>query len=159
MITPLKIPIVEPGMQGRIAGLASRQTQAASRLASRQAQVAALVVDNSTRQEPAAPAMSEAQSEASMDDSLSAACWELIAHLHAEISPEQRAVLSRVQLAKIVGSAIDAYLLRHAMNLGKFTRRDLVTNIMRALLAPTGGEPVSSNRRTHLRAVEAAKAA
>jgi pilus assembly protein CpaF len=158
MTTPLKSAIVETGMHARIAGLANRQAQVATRLASRQAQVAALVVSNE-RQEPAIPPISETQPESSMDDSLSAACWELIALLHTEVSAEQRAVLSRLELAKIVGSAIDAYLLRHAMNLGKFTRRDLVTNIMRALLAAPGAEPAPSDGRTHMRAVEAAKAA
>jgi pilus assembly protein CpaF len=139
--------------------LASRQAQVAKDLASRQAQVAKPAANDATRLEPAIPSVSEAQWESPMDDSLSGACWELIALLHAEISPEQRAVLSRVELAKIVGSAIDAYLLRHAMNLGKFTRRDLVTNIMRALLAPPKDQPAASAPRTHLWAVDAAKAA
>jgi pilus assembly protein CpaF len=147
MTVLLKNAIVETGLQTRIAGLASRQ-----------ARVAKLAANDATRREPTTPSVSEPQPESSIDNSLSAACWELIALLHSEISPEQRAVLSRGQLAKIVGSAIDAYLLRHAMNLGKFTRRDLVTNIMQALLAPPGAEPASSNLRTHLRAVEAAKA-
>ncbi len=148
MVASLTKPIVETGLEARIAGLASRRTQ-----------VAKLTLDNATPREPAIPSVSEAPPESAIDDPLSTACWELIGLLRAEISPEQRAVISRRQLAKIVGAAVEAYLIRHAMNPGKFTRRDLVTNIMEALLAPPGDALASSNPRNHLRVVEAAKAA
>ena len=148
MVASLTKPIVETGLEARIAGLASRRTQAAK-----------LTLDNATPREPAIPSVSEAPPESAIDDPLSTACWELIGLLRAEISPEQRAVISRRQLAKIVGAAVEAYLIRHAMNPGKFTRRDLVTNIMEALLAPPGDALASSNPRNHLRVVEAAKAA
>src|SRR6266851_3858122 len=148
MVASLTKPIVETGLEARIAGLASRRTQAAK-----------LTLDNATPREPAIPSVSEAPPEGAIDDPLSTACWELIGLLRTEISPEQRAVISRRQLAKIVGAAVEAYLIRHAMNPGKFTRRDLVTNIMEALLAPPGDALASANRRNHLRVVEAAKAA
>src|SRR5229473_1593570 len=148
MVASLTKPIVETGLEARIAGLASRRTQAAK-----------LTLDNATPREPAIPSVSEAPPESAIDDPLSTACWELIGLLRAEISPEQRAVISRRQLAKIVGAAVEAYLIRHAMNPGKFTRRDLVTNIMEALLAPPGDALASANPRNHLRVVEAAKAA
>src|SRR5712692_7354039 len=148
MVASLTKPIVETGLEARIAGLASRRTQ-----------VAKLTLDNATPREPAIPSVSEAPPESAIDDPLSTACWELIGLLRAEISPEQRAVISRRQLAKIVGAAVEAYLIRHAMNPGKFTRRDLVTNIMEALLAPPGDALAASNPRNHLMAVEAAKAA
>jgi len=148
MVASLTKPIVETGLEARIAGLASRRTQ-----------VAKLTLDNATPREPAIPSVSEAPPESAIDDPLSTACWELIGLLRAEISPEQRAVISRRQLAKIVGAAVEAYLIRHAMNPGKFTRRDLVTNIMEALLAPPGDALASANPRNHLRVVEAAKAA
>jgi len=145
MIASLGKPI-ESALEARIAGLASRQAHAKR------------TVIDAPRQEPAIPPVSEVPSENAIDDHLSTACWEIIGVLRAEISPEQRAVLSRRQLAKIVGAAVEAYLVRHAMNPGKFTRRDLVTNIMEALLAPPG-ELASSNPRNQLRAVETAKAA
>src|SRR5216684_6328985 len=145
MIASLGKPI-ESALEARIAGLASRQAHAKR------------TVIDAPRQEPAIPPVSEVPSENAIDDHLSTACWEIIGVLRAEISPEQRAVLSRRQLAKIVGAAVEAYLVRHAMNPGKFTRRDLVTNIMEALLAPPGAL-ASSNPRNQLRAVETAKAA
>ncbi len=148
MIASLGKPIVKTGLEARIAGLASRR-----------AQVAKPTVNNATQQETAIPSVSALPLESSTDDPLSTACWELIGLLRAEISAEQRAVISRRQLAKIVGTAVEAYLVRHAMTPGKFTRRDLVTNIMEALLAPSGDGLVPSNPRNHLRAVEAAKAA
>ncbi len=148
MVASLRKPIVESALEARIAGLASRR-----------AQVAKPTVNDATQQEPVVPRVPEVPSDSPIDDHLSTVCWEIIGVLRAEISPEQRAVLSRRQLAKIVGAAVEAYLVRHAMNPGKFTRRDLVTNIMEALLAPPGGELASSNPRNQLRAVEAAKAA
>jgi pilus assembly protein CpaF len=143
----LKKPIVEAGLAARIAGLASRR-----------AQIAKPRANITVRQEPAIPSVSQAQPACPIDDRLSSACWEIIGVLRTEISPELRTVLSRRQLAKIVGKAVDAYLLRHEMNAGKLSKRDLVTNIMEALLAPPGNTQTSSNPRTYLRAVEAAKA-
>jgi pilus assembly protein CpaF len=155
----LREPIVESGLEARIAGLARRQAQVATGLATRQALVAKPAVNDATGLQPAILPMSEARPKSAVDDHLSTASWELVGLLQAEISPEQRAVLSRGQIAKIVGTAVDAYLIRHAMNLGKFTRRDLVTNIMQALLATPGGGLGSSKPRTPLRVVEVAKAA
>jgi hypothetical protein len=63
-----------------------------------------------------------------------------------------------VHAAARARSAVDAYFLRHAMYPGKFTRRDLVTNIMQALLAAPADGPGCLSPRTHLRAVAPAKA-
>ncbi len=158
MAAPLRKPIVESEIEARIAGLDRRRARVATGQASRQAQIARLAVNDAVRPEPAIPPASEAQPRSAIDDHLSAACWELIGLLKAEIGPEQRAVLSRSQVAKIVGTAVDAYLIRHAMNLGKFTRRDLVTNIMQALLTAPADGLASPKPRTQLRAVEVAKA-
>src|SRR6266849_5103296 len=147
MVLSIKKPTVETRLEARIAGLASRRAESVK-----------LRLKAAPRQEPAIPPAPEVPPESPIDDHLSTACWEISGVLRAEISPEQRAVLSRRQLAKIVGAAVEAYLVRHAMNPGKFTRRDLVTNIMEALLAPPGGELASANPRNHLRAVETAKA-
>src|SRR5579863_8570816 len=129
----LKQPI-ESGLEARIAGLATRC-----------AQVVPLRASDTAHIEPLAP---NANQEAASDDRLSATCSELIGLLDEEVSPEQRAVLSRRQLAKIVGTTVDAYLMRHATSLGKYTHRVLVTNIMQGLLAPRGDELTSSNPRT-----------
>jgi pilus assembly protein CpaF len=93
----------------------------------------------------------------SIDDRMSAACWEMIGLLRAEVSPEQRAVLSRRQLAKIVSSSVDAYLAREGLNPGRYNRRDLVTIIIQGLLRSPVEELATSNTR-RLRAVDAAKA-
>ncbi|HEV2335545.1 MAG TPA: CpaF family protein [Stellaceae bacterium] len=147
MVASPRKPTGEAVLEARIAGLASRRTQ-----------VAELAADNTTRPAPAAPAAPEAQPEGSIDDRLSAACWELVGLLDAEITPQQRAVLSRAQLAKIAEKAVDAYFVRHAVISGKYMRRDLVTNIMQALLTPRHGELTSSAPRTYLRVVDTAKA-
>ncbi len=156
---PLVEPSVGSGLEARIAGLARRQAHVDKGLASRQAPVPKLAVNDATGPALITLPVSDAQPKASIDDHLSTASWELISLLQAEISPEQRAVFSRSQIAKITGTAVDAYLIRHAMNLGKFTRRDLVTNVMQALLTPLADRVASSRPRTQLRAVEVAKAA
>ncbi len=155
----LREPIVESGLEARIASLATRHARVAKGPASLRDPVAKLAVNDATRPKPAMPPVSEVPPRGSVDDNLSAASWELIGLVQAEISPLQRAVLSRNQFAKIVGTAVDAYLIRRAMNLGKFTRRDLVTNIMQALLAPPEDGLGAAKPRTQLRAVEVAKAA
>jgi len=141
-------PIAATGLEARIALLASRREKAV-----RQS------VNNPPQQEPAFRSVPEVEPESSFDDRLSATCAELIGLLDAEVSPEQRVVLSRPQLAKIVGTAVDAYLIRHATSLGKYTRRVLVTNIMQGLLVSRRDELTSSNPRTRLAVVETAKAA
>ena len=158
MLATLRESTAESGLEARIAGLTNRQAQLAEGRVSRSGPVAALVANNVGGPVQVIPSVSEAHPESSIDDHLSAASWELIGLLQAEITPEQRAVLSRQQFAKIVGTAVDTYLIRRGMNLGKFTRRDLVTNIMQVLLAPPGNGGASAKPRAPLRAVEVAKA-
>src|SRR6266849_1653406 len=131
MVLSIKKPTVETRLEARIAGLASRRAESVK-----------LRLKAAPRQEPAIPPAPEVPPESPIDDHLSTACWEIIGVLRAEISPEQRAVLSRRQLAKIVGAAVEGYVVGHAMAPGKFTR----------------GELASSNPRNQLRAVETAKA-
>ncbi len=100
--------------------------------------------------------------DASREDRLLAAREQILARLSAEVRPERRSILSRGELAKIVDTAVQAYLPRHGIDAGPLDRRDLVTALIEALLAPTTQEPETdpaSPRRTSNRAVvEAAKA-
>jgi pilus assembly protein CpaF len=102
---------------------------------------------------------------ASGEDALAVAREELVARLSAEIRPERRALLSRSDLAKLVSGAVQAYFVRHAVESNPLARRDLITDIMQALI--TGPAPAaatmdggSSVRQLPGRraAVEAAKA-
>jgi len=147
MIAALREPILETGLQARIAGLATRQ-----------AQVVRLPAADGPRRETAILPVREVKLKESIDDRLSASYRELINCLSADMTPEQRAVLSRHELAKIVDSAVDAHLARHGINPDQKTRRDLVTNLMQTLLAAQGDKRASSSLRNHRKAVEAAKA-
>jgi pilus assembly protein CpaF len=89
-----------------------------------------------------------------------------VARLSAEIRPERRALLSRSDLAKLVSGAVQAYFVRHAIEANPLARRDLVTDIMQALITTSGpagaaGADGSSGVRQlpgRRAAVEAAKA-
>jgi pilus assembly protein CpaF len=61
-----------------------------------------------------------------------------VARLSAEIRPERRALLSRSDLAKLVSGAVQAYFVRHAIEANPLARRDLVTDIMQALITTSG---------------------
>jgi len=96
-----------------------------------------------------------------MEEHLAVAREELIARLGAEIKPERRKLLSRSDLAKLVSGAVQAYFVRHAIEANPLSRRDLVTDVMQALIAPdpTPSEALTGNMRPqHRAAVEAAKA-
>jgi pilus assembly protein CpaF len=92
----------------------------------------------------------------SIDDLMSAACWELIGLLRAEISPEQRAVMNRRQIAKIVGTSVDTYLASRGVVPGKYNRRDMVTIIIQGVLRSPVAELATANAR-QLRTVDIAK--
>jgi pilus assembly protein CpaF len=151
--SPLKKSPAGPGLEARIAGLAAR-AQSSSRTANKADQKPAIAP--APRVEPEAP-LDERPAFESIDERMSAACWELIGLLRAEIGPEQRAVLNRRQLAKIAASSIEAYLARQGLNPGKYNRRDMVTVIIQGLLRSPVEELATSNTR-QLRAVDAAKA-
>jgi len=86
--------------------------------------------------------------------------------LSAEIRPERRALLSRSDLAKLVSGAVQAYFVRHAIEANPLARRDLVTDIMQALITTSGpagaagadGSPGVRQLPGRRAAVEAAKA-
>jgi pilus assembly protein CpaF len=92
-------------------------------------------------------------------EQITAARDELTARLNAEIRPERRAQLSRGDLAKLVDAAVHAYFVRQSLDAGPLARRDLVTEIMQALLptAAAAPEPLKP-RNPHRAAIEAAKA-
>src|SRR4029077_9135057 len=102
----------------------------------------------------------------SLQEHLTIAREELVARLSAEIRPERRALLSRSDLAKLVSGAVQAYFVRHAIEANPLARRDLVTDIMQALITTSGpagaaGADGSSSVRQlpgRRAAVEAAKA-
>ena len=101
-----------------------------------------------------------AQPKAALAEQIAAAREELSARLNAEIRPERRAQLSRADLAKLVDAAVHAYFVRSAVEVNPLARRDLVTEIMQALLpaaAPAAPEP-AARRNPHRAAIENAKA-
>ena len=106
----------------------------------------------------AAPLDRRPASEAteSIDERMSAACWEIIGLLRTEIDQHERAVLSRRHLAKIASTSVDAYLARNGLSPGKYNRRDMVTVIIQGLLRSPVEELATASAR-RLRAVDAAK--
>ncbi len=111
-----------------------------------------------------APEIAPAAAHASQEDRLLAAHAELRDRLTAEIRPERRAILSRAELAKIVDTAVQAYLPRHGIEANALERRDLITGLMQELLKPPSpaadGQPEKAavQRHANRAAVEAAKA-
>ena len=109
------------------------------------------------------PEVAPAAAHASQEDRLLAAHAELRDRLTAEIRPERRVILSRAELAKIVDTAVQAYLPRHAIEVNALERRDLITGLMQELLRPpptADGQPEKAavQRHANRAAVEAAKA-
>ena len=142
----------EEGLDARIAGL--------SRQRSRVDGEAPPEMTDAPAAEGAAPPPKPAPG-APMEEHLAVAREELIARLGAEIKPERRKLLSRSDLAKLVSGAVQAYFVRHAIEANPLSRRDLVTDVMQALIAPdpTPSEALTGNLRPqHRAAVEAAKA-
>src|SRR5262249_28757682 len=80
--------------------------------------------------------------------------------LSAEVPPDRRSILSRGELAKIVEAAVQTYLQRNGIEANPLERRDLITDIIQALLTPTAeGEAEPGTRRYARRtAVETARA-
>jgi pilus assembly protein CpaF len=174
MVTLFKRPGAEEGLDARIAGL--RRGRGESDVPE---QPAAVPPDNAAVQAtaPAAPAISAdatapavapsptAAPPSSLQEHLVVAREELVARLSAEIRPERRALLSRSDLAKLVSGAVQAYFVRHAIEANPLARRDLVTDIMHALITTPGPAAAAADGSSGLRqlpgrraAVEAAKA-
>ena len=109
-------------------------------------------------QAPAAP-IEQVAPAVPIEERLKAAREELIARLTVEIRPERRSQLTRGDLAKIVDAAVQAYFIRFSLDANPLERRDLVTAIMQALLAVSGGSEAVARPPSQRGAVEAAKTA
>jgi hypothetical protein len=165
MVTLFKRPGAEEGLDARIAGL--RRARGEADIAEKAAPLPPPPAENAVlpNAAPAAPGMTGAvppptppaitttpapmpppasTTPASPEDALAVAREELVARLSAEIRPERRALLSRSDLAKLVSGAVQAYFVRHAIESNPLARRDLITDIMQALITgpgPAGAAP------------------
>jgi len=155
MVTLFKRPGAEEGLDARIAGL--RRARGEPEIAERTAPPPPPAAENGVAPPPA-PVMPKAGASAgaptpnipapipptastapvSAEDALTVAREELVARLSAEIRPERRALLSRSDLAKLVSGAVQAYFVRHAIESNPLSRRDLITDIMQALITGPG---------------------
>jgi pilus assembly protein CpaF len=143
----------EEGLDARIAGLSRGRGRLDGEAPGETIDAAAA--------EGVAPTLPKVAPGAPMEEHLAVAREELIARLGAEIKPERRKLLSRSDLAKLVSGAVQAYFVRHAIEANPLSRRDLVTDVMQALIAPdpTPSEALTGAMRPqHRAAVEAAKA-
>src|SRR5580704_10581516 len=149
MITPFKRPGGGEGLDARIAGLSRGRACVDGE------------APGETAETSAAAAAPKVAPGAPMEEHLAVAREELIARLGAEIKPQRRKMLSRSDLTKLVSGAVQAYFVRHAIEANPLSRRDLVTDVMQALIAPdpTPSEALTGTMRPqHRAAVEAAKA-
>src|SRR5580692_3573086 len=143
----------EEGLDARIAGLSRGRGRLDGEAPGETIDAAAA--------EGATPTLPKVAPGAPMEEHLAVAREELIARLGAEIKPERRKLLSRSDLAKLVSGAVQAYFVRHAIEANPLSRRDLVSDVMQALIAPdpTPSEALTGTMRPqHRAAVEAAKA-
>src|SRR5262245_870930 len=136
----------ETTLDARIAGLSRRAIPAANILEPATAAVSApepvLELANARA---AAPAPVISASEVSEEDRLLLAREELLARLTAELSSERISILSRGELAKVVDAAVQAYFVRNGLELDPITRRDMITELIKGLLEPSKGGPVSDD--------------
>jgi pilus assembly protein CpaF len=171
MVTLFKRPGAEEGLDARIAGLRRGRTE--SEVAEKVAPPPSpgnMVEAAAAPAAPPAPAVpaaalppATAAPPSSVQEHLVVAREELVARLSAEIRPERRALLSRSDLAKLVSGAVQAYFVRHAVEANPLARRDLVTDIIQALIttpesAAMDGSPGVRPLPGRKAAVEAAKA-
>src|SRR6478672_6348840 len=169
MVTLFKRPGAEEGLDARIAGL--RRGRGESEIAEKTAPPPPPAAENAAAPPPT-PAMPEAgappippaasTAPVSAEDALTVAREELVARLSAEIRPERRALLSRSDLAKLVSGAVQAYFVRHAIESNPLSRRDLITDIMQALITgpgPAGAAAPESGGSAGLRQLPGRKAA
>src|ERR1700720_2389924 len=155
MVTLFKRPGAEEGLDARIAGLRRGRTEAEfaekappppenTAAPAAPAIPAAAPPPANAAPPPAttAPPQAVAAPPSSVQEHLTVAREELVARLSAEIRPERRALLSRSDLAKLVSGAVQAYFVRHAVEASPLARRDLITDIMQALI--TGPAPAAA---------------
>jgi pilus assembly protein CpaF len=172
MVTMFKRPATEGGLDARIADLAARRARvepvpspsiAAPAPEPRVLPVPSASVPDDPPPEPASGGASVPmpQQKALVAEQVAKARDELINRLNTEIKPERRAQLSRGDLAKLVDAAVHAYFVRQSLDPNPLARRDLVTEIMQALVPPAAAaapiEP-GARRNPHRAAIEAAKA-
>ncbi len=147
MVGYFKRPEGENALDARIAGLSQRRAPNAAVAAPPVAAAAAPIA------EPAA--------RTSQEDRLARARAEVLARLNSEIRPERRLILSRGELAKVVETAVQAYLPRNGIEVNALERRDLITALMQALLSPpipeAEPEKPTGQRHSNRSAIEAAK--
>ncbi len=147
MVGYFKRPEGENALDARIAGLSQRRAPNAA--------VAAPPVA------AAAAPIAEPASRTSQEDRLARARAEVLARLNSEIRPERRLILSRGELAKVVETAVQAYLPRNGIEVNALERRDLITALMQALLSPpipeAEPEKPTGQRHSNRSAIEAAK--
>ena len=147
MVGYFKRPEGENALDARIAGLSQRRAPSAAAAAPPVA--------------PAAAPIAEPASRTSQEDRLARARAEVLARLNSEIRPERRLILSRGELAKVVETAVQAYLPRNGIEVNALERRDLITALMQALLSPpipeAEPEKPTGQRHSNRSAIEAAK--
>src|ERR1700731_585947 len=161
MVTLFKRPGAEESLDARIAGVSQRRTRINPEAPpdstapppeqpngsnGAAAPAPALTLDAGTSTPNAAaqslPSSPRPDGSGGIEERLVVAREELIARLTAEIRPERRALLSRSDLAKLVSGAVQAYFVRHAVESNPLARRDLVTDIIQALI--TGPAPAAA---------------
>ena len=173
MVTMFKRPATEGGLDARIADLAARRARvepvpspsiAAPAPEPRVVPVPSASVPDDPPPEPASGGASVPmpQQKALVAEQVAQARDELINRLNTEIKPERRAQLSRGDLAKLVDAAVHAYFVRQSLDPNPLARRDLVTEIMQALVPPAAANAAApegaARRNPHRAAIEAAKA-
>jgi pilus assembly protein CpaF len=150
MVAFLKRVEPESALDARIAGLTARRALSVPIAAPSTAPAVVVVPEV----EPA--------SYASQEDRLLAARAQLLTRLQSEIRPERRHLLSRGELAKLVDTAVQSYLLRHALEANALERRDLVTALIQGLLSPAAaepeGDPTAAQRKANRTVIDTAKA-
>jgi pilus assembly protein CpaF len=107
----------EGRLDDRLAELAARRTR---------------VDDPNVLPEMVAP-LPVSQMETSLDDRLAIARRDLSAQFGAEIRPDRRLLLSRHDLSQIADARVQAYLVRHSLDITPLQYRDLVSEIVRTL--------------------------
>ncbi len=149
MVGFLKRPEPNGALDARIAGLSSRRALGAADRAS---------------SGPSHPVVQEAAttSFASREDQLLAAREQLLGRLKTEIPLERRHLLSRAELAKLIDTAVQNFMMRQAIDANALERRDLVTALLQSLLNPSTSAPEADaaavQRRANRAVIDAAKA-
>jgi pilus assembly protein CpaF len=92
-------------------------------------------------------------------DKLAVARETVLSRLRDEIRPSQRSVLKRADFAKLVNNTVHTYFARNGISVDALTRRNLVTELMEALITEAKSvSEAAKSRHTLSTPVEAAKA-